>query len=334
MLKNPLLLNKYMKEEIQSIFIEYFGSSPHIKILDFLRILIAQNRERLPWDSKKGIVWLIAYCYNLESKQNNDGGWENSVFSTSWAMQAESALGASWTKNGKNGADYLVTEQAEDGAVSPSSETLANRIWATSYAVAAASEKPWNEIMQSVSKPVTSESTDQNDENDSDGSRTNMSEVSDLQTPAEPVVCPSGNLFSAATGEACTIITSPVICPEGHLFSATTGEACTVIIPIDSTNSLETNINDTTISNNVSANNETNQTNPSAGNISSDEETTTNSPDLERDTDTTTINPNTLAATAINALSEESAPRNIVPIAFGVLSGVIILYLVFRFFVK
>ncbi len=89
----------------------------------------------------------------LQNGQKNDGGWD-SVYSTSWAMQAMNALGVSWTK-GENTIDsYLGNLQTEDGAVSPASETLQNRIWATSYAIAGASLKPWSAIMQSVSKSV------------------------------------------------------------------------------------------------------------------------------------------------------------------------------------
>ena len=106
-----------------------------------------------PFDSVSSVSEALAEAADyIEGKQNNDGGWGN-VFSTSWVIQAESALDASWSKNGKNGIDYLAGEQVTDGAVLPLDETETNRIWATSYAVAATSEKPWSEIMNSVSKP-------------------------------------------------------------------------------------------------------------------------------------------------------------------------------------
>lgn len=132
----------------------------------------------------------------LKSVQDcNTGGWGN-VFSTSWAMQAESALDTLFnTTNCKTGLDYLITQQATDGSVSPSSDT-----YATSSAIAAASGKSWSEIMQSVSKPDTE------DQGNSNGSRMNVSENNnDTQTPTNPVVCPKGDLFSTTTGQACTM---------------------------------------------------------------------------------------------------------------------------------
>jgi len=108
-----------------------------------------------PFQSLSNISSALAQAENyLIGMQNSDGGWGN-VSATSWAMQAESALNASWIKNGKSGLDYLATQQVTDGAVSPSSETLANRIWTTSYAIPAGLGKPWSEILQSVSKPTT-----------------------------------------------------------------------------------------------------------------------------------------------------------------------------------
>ncbi|HBA45909.1 hypothetical protein A2W67_02950 [Candidatus Nomurabacteria bacterium RIFCSPLOWO2_02_40_28] len=87
------------------------------------------------------------------SKQINDGGF-GGIYSTSWVMQAMSALGTSWSKNNHTPMDYLALQQVADGAVLPSSETLQNRIWATSYAVTATSMKPWSAIMQYFQKPA------------------------------------------------------------------------------------------------------------------------------------------------------------------------------------
>lgn len=101
----------------------------------------------------------------LENYQNNDGSWGN-ISSTSWVIQAETALGTSWSKNGKSGLDYLARQQENannNGAVLPSSETLENIIWATSYAIPAGLGKPWNEIMKSVSRPKEEESSSSDD---------------------------------------------------------------------------------------------------------------------------------------------------------------------------
>lgn len=92
----------------------------------------------------------------LASKQEDNGSW-GSVYSTSWAMGAEKALGMSWTKNSQSGIDYLATNQTSDGAALPLSETLENRIWATSYAIPATLGKPWSAIFHAVPKPVQNE---------------------------------------------------------------------------------------------------------------------------------------------------------------------------------
>jgi hypothetical protein len=96
---------------------------------------------------------LVKATNYLVSEQKNDGGW-GSVYSTSWAMQAMNVLNESWSKNGNTPLDYLGKQQAEDGAVLSSSETLQNRIWATSYAIPAVLGKPWSLIMHTVAKPT------------------------------------------------------------------------------------------------------------------------------------------------------------------------------------
>jgi len=133
-----------------------------------------------------GVENSIAQAENyLIGMQNSDGGWGN-VSATSWVMQAENVLGKSWIKNlptgqagGKSGLDYLATQQATDGAVSPSSETLANRIWATSYAIPAGLGKPWSEILQSVSRPITP--------SPGNGGSSNNSILEEETIPEEPI---------------------------------------------------------------------------------------------------------------------------------------------------
>ena len=152
----------------------------------------------------------------LISKQNSDGGWENSIPSTSWAMQAESALGVSWEKNGKRGLHFLAAQQTSagnDGAVLPTTETLENRIWATSYAIAGASGKSWEEIMESVSKPETQNADPDNSTADNSTAGSKEEEKQDTKITVETIVCPIGDLFSATTGKACTEFTprDPVV---------------------------------------------------------------------------------------------------------------------------
>ena len=107
-----------------------------------------------PVSSARGVsVALTKATTYLQNTQASDGGF-GSIYSTSWVAQAMSTLDASWTKNGISIADYLASQQANDGAALPTSETLQNRIWATSYAIPAALALPWSSIMHSVSKPV------------------------------------------------------------------------------------------------------------------------------------------------------------------------------------
>ena len=111
-----------------------------------------------PFNSTPGVSSALATAGPyLQNAQGNDGGWGN-ISSSSWAGQAMNVLGAEWTKNGKTILDYLSTQQATDGAALAPSETLQNRIWATSYAIPAALGKPWNLIMQPVSKPIAAPS--------------------------------------------------------------------------------------------------------------------------------------------------------------------------------
>ncbi|OGI57376.1 hypothetical protein A2640_02145 [Candidatus Nomurabacteria bacterium RIFCSPHIGHO2_01_FULL_36_23] len=223
----------------------------------------------------------------LADKQNSDGGWGN-VFSTSWVIQAMNTLGASWTKDNKTGIDYLGAQQVIDGAVSPSSETFANRIWATSYASVAGSEKSWNEIMQSVPKPAI--------KNNSNNSSAGISKKTNSQTP-----------------------TNPIVCPLGHSFSVTTGQACTTTALIDSTSLPQTFL----------ANNKFDDKKKSV--VSQIQKTATPS-DLPEKTKTLEIIPETLIATAVNTLPIKNTSQNL-PIVLGTVSGLILLYVAFKFLI-
>lgn len=109
-----------------------------------------------PFISVAGVSDAIAKAGTyLQNAQASDGGWGNASAS-SWATQAMNALGVVWTKNGKTTANYFGSIQVGDGAALPSNETLANRIWATSYAIPAVLGKSWDAILIGVSKPATS----------------------------------------------------------------------------------------------------------------------------------------------------------------------------------
>ncbi len=94
----------------------------------------------------------------LQSAQQPDGGW-NSVYTTSWVLQAEKAQKAAWEKNGKDGVAYLGMNQSKDGGVLKETESVQNRIWATSYAIPAITGKTWGEIFTPVPRQELKEST-------------------------------------------------------------------------------------------------------------------------------------------------------------------------------
>ncbi|MEI6316471.1 MAG: hypothetical protein WCO65_01950 [bacterium] len=88
----------------------------------------------------------------LQNSQKDTGGWEN-ISASSWAIGAMNTLGAQWVKNDKDTNEYLGEQQVSDGAVLPITQTMQNRIWATSYAIPASLGKSWSSIMHAVSKP-------------------------------------------------------------------------------------------------------------------------------------------------------------------------------------
>ena len=86
----------------------------------------------------------------LRDAQGGDGGFGSS-FSTSWVLQAIAALGesgSSWVKSNKNPQDYLFEFQASDGGVEQETVNTSTRIWATSYAIPAALELSWDDILR------------------------------------------------------------------------------------------------------------------------------------------------------------------------------------------
>lgn len=90
----------------------------------------------------------------IKDLQQSDGGF-GSAYASAWVLQAMREVGESWTKNGITIENYFTNLQEEDGGVLPTSDTQANRIWATAYAIPAMMGNSWVDIMQSVSKPNT-----------------------------------------------------------------------------------------------------------------------------------------------------------------------------------
>lgn len=88
------------------------------------------------------------------SRQDDDGGF-SSAYATAWAAQAMSAMDKNWIKNNNTPLDYLAKQQANDGAAVVQVESVASRIWATSYAIPAVLGKDWLSIFQVVAKPIS-----------------------------------------------------------------------------------------------------------------------------------------------------------------------------------
>lgn len=96
----------------------------------------------------------------LQGKQEQSGGFEGNPFSTSWAIQAISALGeqeSAWVKSGKTPGAYLFSAQSQDGGIGTGS--LDSRIWATSYAIPALLSKTWYDILGTFEKPQAENSS-------------------------------------------------------------------------------------------------------------------------------------------------------------------------------
>mgnify|MGYP001604722088 CR=1 FL=1 len=81
----------------------------------------------------------------LKNQQEPSESFGN-VYSTSWAMQALEIKESS----------YLASRQAEDGGLE-AGDILANRIWATSYAIPAALGKSWGSVLTQFEKPLLSQ---------------------------------------------------------------------------------------------------------------------------------------------------------------------------------
>ena len=92
----------------------------------------------------------------LHEEQREDGGWENS-FSTSWALQAIAALDeseSSWTPGNDTPEEFLASLQQSDGGVDSMSTSDTMRTWATAYAIPAARQKTWDDVLASFKKPI------------------------------------------------------------------------------------------------------------------------------------------------------------------------------------
>lgn len=89
----------------------------------------------------------------LRSMQQPDGGFYN-ISSTAWAIQGIIALGedpSSWSKGGNTPLTNLGALQRPDGSLSTNGNEM-NRAWEVAYAIPAAKELSWDDILHSYSK--------------------------------------------------------------------------------------------------------------------------------------------------------------------------------------
>ncbi|NBV76633.1 hypothetical protein EBR66_00485 [bacterium] len=106
----------------------------------------------------RGLGKSIGY---LKSVQNSDGGWGN-IDSTSWVMtalnsfsEAHASPESAWkTSTGALPKDALAAAQQPDGGVRPTTDSVDNRLWSTSYALTAASGRSWITVLQTFPIPV------------------------------------------------------------------------------------------------------------------------------------------------------------------------------------
>lgn len=103
----------------------------------------------------------------LESKQESDGGFGN-VYSTSWALQAIAALnedGDAWAMDvdKRTPEHFLALRQAFDGGLLKE-DSKENRIWATAYAVLAALQKSWGDVLKDFKRSTLVTLVPQNEE--------------------------------------------------------------------------------------------------------------------------------------------------------------------------
>lgn len=139
-----------------------------------------------PYNSIDAVAAALAKATSyMRVSQTSDGGF-GTVYSTSWATQAMSALkDTSWTNNNHTVDDYFAAQQSSDGAAAPSSVSSQNRIWATSYVIPAVLGKSWASIMHAVGKPAT---IPQNTVSGGGGSTALEMSVSSVPAPKDALV--------------------------------------------------------------------------------------------------------------------------------------------------
>lgn len=128
----------------------------------------------------------------LRAAQTSNGSFANNAISTAWAAQGILALGetiSSWENNGKNPMDFLSATQAGDGGLEAATTAIATRIWTTAYAIPAALNKTWGDILFAFSKPAQSSASNSADSG---------------------TISSSGNIIATSTPDAVVATSSPL----------------------------------------------------------------------------------------------------------------------------
>lgn len=124
---------------------------------DSVDLTAATIQALSPFKSIGGVSSAISRASNyLKNTQRENGGWE-SVYATSWAMQAMNTLNVLWSRGGQGPVEYFNSQQNEDGAILLSDTSIKNKMWATSYVIPAVLGKPWAAIFTKFSKPTKDE---------------------------------------------------------------------------------------------------------------------------------------------------------------------------------
>lgn len=139
----------------------------------------------------------------LRNSQGANGDFDDNTFSTSWVLQAITALGesvSSWENSGKNPIDFLASHQKNDGGFEDESTATNTRIWATSYIIPAVLNKTWGEILNSFPKQT------QNSQNQNNATLTTPI----LDLPPATVKVPESKTEPGQTNNQTTTPVKPV----------------------------------------------------------------------------------------------------------------------------
>lgn len=162
----------------------------------------------------------------LHSQQQTNGGFYNDM-STSWALQAIMALGESpstWAPVVYDPRDYLASFQQTDGGIGPVSNSSSLRIWATEFAIPAALGKTWHTLLQSFSKPATTNSGNVGGSSASSATSTPLiatSTIPLIATSTLPVATSTAPIIPTSTS---TIPTIPLVLGTSTVSTSTAPE--------------------------------------------------------------------------------------------------------------